>query len=115
MRCLGIANDWAVAGAARGVGHISLAFDFDNPRGIGKTSPACGCFVLLWVGRIDLFDVQVLHVWRCVGKTPSQLGSAAQNYRRHARQGRPDDVRFRGCCALPFNLNARKIPNSRGA
>ena len=76
---LRVADDRAVAGAAVAVAHIGLTFDFDGVGAGFKIGPTGGRFVLFGVGRVDLLQIQILHIRPRIGKAPSHFGGAPKH------------------------------------
>ena len=84
-----------MSGAAHRVNHIGLAFDADGFLARHKSLPAVWGLVLQGVGRVDFFQIQVLHIRAGIGETPSHMAVVAQDHQRHAWQSGTDDVLFR--------------------
>ena len=86
----------AMACATNSVKHIGFAFDANTFLARLKSLPAIRCLVLQWVGGVDFFQIQVLHIGAGVGKAPSHMVVVTQDHQRHARQGGAYDVLFGG-------------------
>ncbi len=92
MRLLRIAEHRAVAGFTHGEQHVRLALDLDGFIPGLEVFPRHGTVwrrhaVLARVGRIDLLQVQVLYIWRGIGKCPGCLAGTTQYDERKSRQG----------------------------
>ena len=97
-----------MAGASHGVRQVGHAFDTNGFLPRFKRLPALGRLVLRGVGRVDFFQIQVLHIGTGVGEAPSHASVMAQNHQRHARQRGANHV-------LVGRLQMRIKPNRRCA
>ena len=89
---------------------VGLSFDLDDFIARLEGRPAIRCTVLPGVGRIDLLQVEILHVRADVGEAPRDSGSAAQDDARQPGQGCADHVQrlAAGGCG---GLQSREVPD----
>ncbi len=116
---LGVAQHRAVAGLAHGQRHVELAFDRNSFCAGGKALPdrfiaLAGHPVLRDVGRVDLLNVEVLHVRAGVGEAPGHLRGAAQHHEGQTGQRGANDVEC-GCGAGRGRLQPGNVPDGGGA
>ena len=115
MAGLRVAQHRPVAGAAQAQLHIGLAFDAHGFQPHGKRRPAVRRAVAASVLRVDLLQVQVLHIGVGVGKTPGHAGGAPQHHKRQARQRGAQHVQRRGGRAVRRlagrRLQVRHVPD----
>ena len=89
---LHITDDRTMAGAAHLEGDIRLAFDADGFAALRKSGPTIGRAVLTGSGRVELLQIQVLHIGPGVGEAPGHARGAAQHHKGQAGQGGTDHV-----------------------
>ncbi len=85
-RDAGVGDHRPVACVAQRHGHVGLAFHANAVAAHIEGGPALGRAVAGGVGRVDLLDVQVLHVGAGVGETPGQVGVLSQHHQGQAGQ-----------------------------
>ena len=76
---------WRVARMVSG--HAAAALDLDGVLSDGHSHPLAIDLVLIGVSRVDLLDVQVLHVGVDVGEAPGDAVVVADDHARHAGEG----------------------------
>ena len=112
---LRIADHGAMARAAQAQLHIGLAFDLEDFLAADKFLPAIWCAVLAGVLRVDLLQIQVLHIRVGIGKAPGHFCRAAQHHKWHAGQGcarHINGAQFRAIGSLACGcLQMGKVPD----
>ena len=116
---LRVADHRAVARAAQRHPDIALALDLEDFLAHDKLFPARGRAVLAGIGRVDLLQIQILHIGVGVGKAPGHLRRAAQHHKGHAGQGGPCHIQLAQGTAVTgpalWRLKTREVPDGRSA